>query len=119
MKQKRKSKVLLPETQLSGVDKPMILNKSRLLEVVDDISKKESINSLREAVFDFQREIKYFKSDTKGLFNISTNGDTIKLNQKYLFDELNQIIEARTLEQSRYYLLCLEKREHWSSRWLN
>jgi len=109
MKSDRKTKILFPETQLSGVDKSMILNKSRLREVIDDISKKESITSLREAVFDFQRELKYFKTDTKGLFNISTNGDTIKLNQKYLFDELNQIIEAQTLERGKYYLRRLTK----------
>jgi len=109
MKSDRKTKNLFPETQLSGVDKSMILNRSRLLEVIDDISKKESITRLRESVFDFQRELKYFKTDTKGLFNISTNGDTIKLNQKYLFDELNQIIEVRTLERGKYYLRRLAK----------
>jgi len=109
MKSDRKTKILFPETQLSGVDKSMILNKSRLREVIDDISKKESITSLRDAVFDFQRELKYFKTDTKALFNISTNGDTIKLNQKYLFDELNQIIEAQTLERGKYYLRRLTK----------
>jgi len=109
MKSDRKTKILFPETQLSGVDKSMFLNKSRLREVIDDISKKESITRLREAVFDFQRELKYFKTDTKGLFNISTNGDTIKLNQKYLFDELNQIIEAQTLERGKYYLRRLAK----------
>ena len=109
MKSDRKTKILFPETQLSGVDKSMILNKSRMREVIDDISKKESITRLREAVFDFQRELKYFKTDTKCLFNISTNGDTIKLNQKFLFDELNQIIEAQTLERSKYYLHRLAK----------
>jgi len=109
MKSDRKAKILFPEKQLSGVDKSMILNRSRLVEVIDDISKKESITRLRESVFDFQRELKYFKTDTKGLFNISTNGDTIKLNQKYLFDELNQIIEARTLERGKYYLHRLAK----------
>ena len=109
MKSDRKTKILFPEKQLSGVYKSMILNRSRLLEVIDDISKKESITRLREAVFDFQRELKYFKTDTKGLFNISTNGDTIKLNQKYLFDELNQIIEVRTLERGKYYLRRLAK----------
>jgi 16S rRNA G966 N2-methylase RsmD len=109
MESDRKTKILFPETHLTGVGKTMILNKSRLLEVIDDISKKESITQLREVVFDFQRQIKYFNADTKGLFNISTNGDTIKLNQKYLFDELNQIIEAQTLERGKYYLRRLAK----------
>lgn len=109
MRSDKKTTFLFPETHLSGLDKAMILNKPSLLETIDDISKKESLTSLREAMFDFQRELKYFKKDTKGLFNISTNGDTIKLNQKYLFDELSQIIEARTLERSKYYLCRLAK----------
>jgi len=109
MRSDSKAKTLFRETQITGVDRAMILNKSKLLEVIDDICKEESITRLREAVFDFQRQLKYFKADTKGLFNISTNGDTIKLNQRYLFDELNQIIEGRTLERSKYYLLRLSK----------
>ena len=109
MRSDSKTKTLFLEEQLIGSDKAMILNKAKLLEAIDDIRKKESIAGLREAVFDFQKQLKYFKSDTKGLFNISTNGDTIKLNQKYLFDELNQIIEARTIERGKYYLLRLAK----------
>ena len=109
MSSNSKTKTLFRETQLSGIDKAVILNKSKLLEAIDNIRQKESITRLREAVFDFQKQLKYFKSDTKGFFNISTNGDTIKLNQKYLFDELNQIIEARTIERGKYYLLRLAK----------
>lgn len=109
MKSNGKTNMLFAGTVLTGADKPMILNKTRLLEVIEDISKEESITRLREAVFNFQRQLKYFKADTKGLFNISTNGDTIKLNQRYLFNELNQIIEARTFERSKYYLRRLAK----------
>lgn len=109
MRSDSKAKTLFPEKQLSGIDKAMILNKAKLLEVIEHISKQESIAQLREAVFDLQRGLKYLKADTKGLFNISTNGDTIKLNQKYLFDELNQIIQARTLERCKYYLSRLAK----------
>jgi len=109
MRSDSKAKTLFPEKQLSGIDKAMILNKAKLLEVIGHISKQESITQLREVVFDLQRELKYFKVDTKGLFNIGMNGDTIKLNQKYLFDELNQIIEARTLERCKYYLRRLAK----------
>jgi len=109
MKSNGKTNMLFAGTVLTGADKPMILNKTKLLEVIEDISKEESITRLREAVFDFQRQLKYFKPDTKALFNISTNGDTIKLNQRYLFNELNQIIEARTFERSKYYLRRLAK----------
>jgi len=109
MRSDRKTEMLLPEMYLTGSDKDMILNKPKLLEIIADIGRKESINRLREAVFDFQRELKNFKNDRNGLFNIGTNGDIIKLNQRHLFEDLNQIIEAQTLERSRYYLRRLVK----------
>ncbi len=109
IKQSRKTEMLLPEMHLTGSDKAMVLNKPKLLEIIEDIGEEESINRLRESVFDFQRELKNFKNDRNGIFNISTNGDTIKLNQRHLFENLNQIIEAQTLERSRYYLRRLAK----------
>jgi hypothetical protein len=109
MSSDRKTKMLLPDTHLACSHKVMILNKPKLLKIIQDIGKEESISRLREAVFDFQRELKDFRSDRKGLFNIGTDGDTIRLNQRYLFNELNQIIETRTLERGRYYLQRLAK----------
>jgi len=50
-----------------------------------------------------------FKADKQGLLNIETNGDTVKINERYLFNELKQIAEAQSLERSIYYLRRLYK----------
>jgi DNA modification methylase len=109
MKLGGKTKTLFPNIQLIGSDKPIILNKAKLLEIIQGIAKEKAINKIRESVFDLERQLKDVKADTKGLFNISENGDTIKLNQRYLFNELNQIMETHTLERGRYYLGRLAK----------
>jgi len=87
----------------------MIFNKVELLKRIQDIAKEKPIAKLRESVFDFENQLKDFGRDGKILFNITTNGDTITLGQQYLFNELNQIVEAQTLERCRYYLNRLAK----------
>lgn len=109
MKSGGKTKTLFPETQLIGTDKPIILNKAKLLELIQGIAKEKDISKIRESTFDLEKQLENAKADTRGLFNISENGDTIKLNQRYLFNELNQIMETHTLERGRYYLGRLAK----------
>jgi len=105
----QKTKTLFPEVHLPVSNRTMILNKVELLKRIQDISKEKSIAKVRELVFDFGNQLKDFSGDEKILFNITTNGDTITLNQQYLFNELNQIIEAKTFERCRYYLNRLAK----------
>lgn len=95
MRSDSKTKTLFPERQVISSDKGMIVNKAKLIEIIQDIAKEESISKVRESVFDLEKQLKNFKGDKNGLFNISTNGDTLKLNQRYLFNELNQIIEGK------------------------
>ena len=101
--------LLFKEMDFSGSDKIVILNKPKLLEIIEDAYKEESLPSLREKLFKLKKQLSDFKTDTEGLLNIGTNGDTVKINQRYLFSELKQIIESQTLERSKYYLNRLTK----------
>jgi len=105
----KQKNVLFEEMSFGGSDRIMILNKPRLLEMIEAICKNESLSSLRESVFKLKDHLSNFKTDKKGLLNIGTNGDTVKINQRYLFSELKQIAEAQTLERSKYYLQRLAK----------
>ncbi len=105
----QKAKTLFPESHLTSSNRTMIFNKVELLKRIQDIAKEKPIAKLRESVFDFENQLKDFGRDGKILFNITTNGDTITLGQQYLFNELNQIVEAQTLERCRYYLNRLAK----------
>lgn len=109
MESNKQKNVLFKEMDFSGSDKIMILNKPRLLEMIESIYKSESPLSIRENVYTLKELLSNFKADKEGLLNIDTNGDTVKINQRYLFNELKQIVEAQTLERSRYYLRRLYK----------
>ncbi len=103
------TKTLFPVVHPTASDRTMILNKVELLRRIQDIAQEKSIAKIRESVFDLERQLKDSVRGGKILFNITTNGDTITLSQRYLFNELNQVIETQTLERSRYYLNRLSK----------
>jgi len=109
MESNLKTKTLFLESHLTLSNRTIILNKVELLKRIQDIAKEKSIAKVRESVFDLENQLKDFERDGKTLLNITTNGDTITLSQRYLFNELNQIIEAQTLERCRYYLSRLTK----------
>ncbi len=105
----KKQKMLFEEIDFVGSDRIIILNKAKLLEMIDEARNQISIVSLRDKIFELRKHLSTFKSDTKGLLNIGANGDTVQINQKYLFGELRQIIETRTIDRSKYYLHRLSK----------
>jgi hypothetical protein len=100
----KKQKVLFEEIDFVGSDKVIILNKPKLLEMIDAACNQASLASLREKIFTLRGHLSTFKADREGLLNIGTNGDTVQINQKYLFGELRQIVETQTLDRSKYYL---------------
>lgn len=89
--------------------KDVIVNKSKLLEKVEEAEKLESIANLKKNIFSIKLVINYPKNDTEGLVNIEQNGDTMVLKRDALVDELKQIEEAQTIERAKYYLDRLRK----------
>jgi tRNA G10 N-methylase Trm11 len=49
------------------------------------------------------------RKDNLGLLNISSNGGTAIINKGLLLNELNQIINAQTIERAKYYISRLKK----------
>ncbi|MBM3253737.1 MAG: DNA methyltransferase [Candidatus Omnitrophica bacterium] len=89
--------------------KDIIINKSKLLEKVEDAEKLNNVVQLKREIFSIKSVINYPKSDREGLLNIDQNGDTIVLKKGALIEELTQIEEAHTVERARYYLDRLKK----------
>lgn len=89
--------------------KDVIVNKSKLLEKVEDAEKLDNIGQLKQNIFSIKSVISYPKSDTEGLVNIDQNGDTMVLKKFALIEELRQIEEAQTIERAKYYLDRLKK----------
>lgn len=89
--------------------KDVIINKSKLLEKIEETEKLDTIPQLKRLIFSIKSIVNYPKSDTEGLLNIDQNGDTIVLKKGALIEELMQIEEAHTIERARYYLDRLKK----------
>lgn len=89
--------------------KDVIVNKSKLLEKVEEAEKLDSIARIKKNIFSIKLVINYPKNDTEGLVNIDQNGDTMVLKKGALIEELKQIEEAQTVERAKYYLDRLKK----------
>lgn len=86
----------------------IILNKERAIQVLNETDRLEDLVSLKNRIIIFKDIITSYKSYREGLLNIDSNGDTVSLRRDVLISELNQILEARTLERAKYYLRRLK-----------
>jgi len=109
MRKTEQENMLFQELDFVGSDKILVLNKQKVLGFIGRIGKEHSLKAIREGLFSLKDQLSDFKTDKEGLLNIESNGDTVKINQGFLFNELRQIIQAQTLERSKYYLRRLYK----------
>lgn len=82
----------------------VILNKEKFAQVLHEIKILSNLNSLKNRIINLKTIVTYPKNDREGILNIDANGDTISVRRDVLISELNQILEARTLERANYYL---------------
>ena len=85
------------------------LDKERLLELLGKIIAKRSLAQLRQQTCALKQSLVSAGNNPDGLFSSSSNGNTISLRRDILVAELDQILEARTIERARYYLKRLER----------
>jgi len=90
-------------------DQIIIINKSRLLEILDDLFKIQNIKDLKIKLKKIRYILTYPDEDNLGILNIDKNGDTIEIKRDYLINEFVQIEKTLTLERARYYLKRLKK----------
>ena len=96
-------------SDFTPIKRPMIINKSIILSLVEKLKSEESFSSLRNSVFRLESNLRSVKTDKLGLLNITPNGDTITISQKYIFDQLNQIVGSQTFDRAKYYVERLVK----------
>jgi hypothetical protein len=72
------------------------------MALTKELKREGSLTSLRNGVFRLERNLRSVKEDKAGVLNIDSNGDTITISQKFIFEELNQIAESKTLERDEY-----------------
>jgi hypothetical protein len=79
------------------------LDKERFVQLLDEASAQSRIASLREKVRSIKEVISSGRQ-TSEFFDRESNGGAISLRRDVLASELDQILEARTIERAKYYL---------------
>ena len=89
--------------------KESIINQGMFLEVLSKIEELNENNKIKFETLKVIEIIKNPRKDNLGLLNISSNGDTAKVNRQVLLEDLNQIVDAQTIERAKYYIRRIKK----------
>ncbi len=97
------------EVAVNRTDTPLFVNKAKFIEAIQPFKEQNSLPKLRADVLDLESNLHSVKNDKIGVLNIQSNGDTIRISQKHLLEQLDQIADSQTLERAKYYIERLEK----------
>ena len=100
---------LFEEVAVNRTDTPLFVNKTKFIEAIQRFKEQISLPKLRADVLDLESNLHSVKTDKIGVLNIHSNGDTIKIIQKHLLEQLDQIANSQTLECANYYIERLER----------
>jgi len=95
--------------QKINFDKEHILNKDRFLQILSHIENYDENKKIKSIVNKMIDIIRHPKDDDLAILNISSDGETVKISNNIMLEALNQIIEAKTLERSKYYINRLKQ----------
>src|SRR4051812_37086350 len=111
MKKQSKPQENIPPAPSS--DSVIRLDRERFLRLLGGATAQNRLSSLRKKTSAIKQvvssETVSSETDDDELFSDGANGEAISLRRDVLVSELNQILEARTLERARYYLRRLER----------
>jgi len=119
LNKKLKSKIIYNSAPLFEYDnfsnkasnwgKELIINQNKFLEILSYINNLKNNNEIKPEIRKLIGLIQNPDKDNLGILNISSNGDTAKIDQGLLIEELNQILDSQTLDRAKYYLNRLKK----------
>lgn len=87
----------------------LILNRDKILNELNTILNLNELKVIKIKINQILESIKSTKVDNLGLLNIVSNGDTIIINNKFIINELKQILDTLTIERTKYYINRLIK----------
>jgi hypothetical protein len=85
------------------------LDKEKLLSLLDDLTARRTLRALKRKTDALKQAVASAGNNGDGLLVGGANGNAISLRKDVLVSELDQVLEARTIERARYYLKRLER----------
>jgi hypothetical protein len=107
--QKTATRPLFTEVTVNRTVVPLFINKTKFIEAIQRLKGQPSLPKLRADILDLKNNLQSIKTDKIGILNIHSNGDTIQIARKHLFEQIDQIANSQTLERAKYYTERLEK----------
>lgn len=82
---------------------------TQILDKLENLTKSDSLESIKDNLSNIRKKLLSLKPLNSGFLNINSNGNKIKVDKKYIMGEVDQILETRTLERTKYYIKRLIK----------
>ena len=90
-------------------NRKIIINKAIFIEILRKLLSAKDLLELKKELLKLKVSLNSTYSDSLGVLNIDTGGDTIEMKKNYLLQEIEQIENAFTLQRAKYYLQRLFK----------
>ena len=87
----------------------MIFTEQKLTTTLTNLIDDEDLNQIKSGIKIIQSNLYKLKQNSSGVLHIGSNSETIEVDSKFIFNELNQILETKTIERTRYYIKRLTK----------
>ena len=101
MRRKSVEDIEEPPSSYSSV----VIDKGRFIQLLTELDEEQEIESLRARVSAVRGTVTSPRESAREfLSDNGSNGDAVSLRRDVLVSELDQIVEARTMERAKYYL---------------
>src|SRR5215471_17702305 len=81
------------------------LSRTKLLDTLSELESTDDVSALRKGAIELKSSVAHSLMSAEA----HSNGDSITFRRDILVSELDQIIEARTIERAKYYLKRLQR----------
>jgi len=106
MSKKGRQLDLIPR-DLSSQRRSLQFNRGRFLEWLDKIEQEKELRGFRSHLFSFYQALQDSKIDPELYY--FKDGELVEYQSETLFSQIEQMLEARTLERAKYYLKRLKR----------
>ncbi len=87
----------------------VVLNRDHFLALLDRAQTETDLSGIRDKTAKIKLALTRPDNDAAELFNAGANGNAISLRRDVLASELDQVLEAQTIERAKYYLKRLHR----------
>src|SRR5262249_2910185 len=92
----------------TSTDSILVLDRGWLLPFLSELCDLDDISELKESIRALRRRINRGSNGSEAERR-SRNGNTLSVQKSVILEELDQILDARTIERAKYYVRRLEK----------